>query len=1052
MKHKTICIRRLTKTIIALSFLMGLGVLTASAVTLPKSVEATQQKKVVKGTVVDEKGEAIPGASILVKGSTSGIISDVDGNFSIQVPSSSTVLVISFVGCKSKEVVVGNKTSIRVVLEANVEELKEVVVTALGIKREKKALGYAVQDVKSDQLTKVGSTGLTDALQGKVAGLNISDSGTGPGGSSKIVIRGNSSLNENNAPLWVVDGVPYDTGIDTDNMQWGGMDRAGGAFDLNPEDVESISVLKGPTAAALYGSRAGNGVIMVTTKKGGKNGKLGISYTGKFTLSKVAYFLDEQDTYGQGTAGAFSAESDLSWGAKMTGQSIPAWWDDSQTTKYTAQKDVMKNFYRDGGVQSNAVSLQGGDQDNPFRVTISHDYTKGNVRFNNVTRTDFDLVTKYKVNNYLSLDVKADYTNTKGLNRQELGCYGSAYYLLTMPRNIQLNDLDANKFDAADLASGVYTHANWYGPDATHQNPYFIINQWKNKDTKNRLFGYAAANVKILPELTFKFKQGIDIADTQYRYIYPYSDPVFTANYPGSEMSKYTSKEMNTEFLLSYNKTFGDFQVGLSAGGNRMYSKTEGLWGKSGKMVVFGAHYLSLGTAQAVSNSLYEKEINSLYGFANLGYKDFLYLDLTARNDWSSTLPSSNRSYFYPSVSLSGIVTSFMDAMNISYNKNLINYGKIRVSFAQVGKDTDPYQLANTYGTTTDDAFGYLYTTEPTTMANVDLKPEIATSWEFGTEWRLFNNRFGFDFTYYNTSTKNQVVSVALPQTSGWASKYLNIGKISNKGVELAMNGTVIKTKDFTMDLNLNLAHNKTMLDRLAPGVDHYTFDALNGNQGYMSLRGYPGQKFGLIYDYGYVRDTNGNIVVDANGLPEVTTEQKELGDIQADFTGSFGINLGYKGLSLSALFNFQKGGDIYSYTENQAAKYGTAKRTGNREEFIFKGVTESGSANTTKISAQSYWTKAPAEEFMYDASFLKLKELSLAYVFPKSILKSLTNNFINNLKLSVFGSNLFYLVKHTPGTTPDNSAFSATVFGQALDYAPLPNTRTFGFSLNVGF
>jgi TonB-linked SusC/RagA family outer membrane protein len=813
-------------------------------------------------------------------------------------------------------------------------------------------------------------------------------------------------------------------------------------------------VLKGPTAAALYGSRAGNGVIMVTTKKGGKNGRIGINYTGKFTVSKVAYSLDEQDTYGQGSNGQFVSSSDLSWGAKMTGQSIPAWWDKSQTTTYEVQKDVMKNFYRDGGVQSNAVSFQGGDKDNPFRITLSHDYTKGNVRYNSITRTDFDVVSHYKLTDFLSFDVKADYTNTKGLNRPTLGLYGSTYYLYTMPRSIQLSDLSTYKFNPTDLAAGKTEAMNWFGPDENNQNPYFILEQWKNKDTKNRLFGYAAANVKLTPDLTFKLKQGLDIADTQYRYIYPFDDVVF-GNYPASEMSKYTSKEMNTEFLLSYNKVFGDFQVGVSAGGNRMYSKTEGLIGKSGKMNIYGSHYLTLGTKPYVENTLYEKEINSLYAFANIGYKDFIYLDLTARNDWSSTLPSGKRSYFYPSASLSVLVTSWMDEMGINYNKKMINYGKIRASFAQVGKDTDPYQLLNTYGTTTDDAFGYLYTNEPTTLANTTLKPEIATSWELGTEWRLFNNRFGFDFTYYNTATKNQVVAVDLPITSGsgWASKYLNIGKITNKGVELAMNGTVIRTNDMSLELTANIAHNKTKLVKLAEGVAYHKFDELNSTGSAMQLRAYPHGTFGEIYDYGFVRDDKGNIVVDAEGYPEKSGDLVKLGDIQPDFTGSFGLNYNYKGFNLSALFNFQKGGDIFSFTECEAARFGIAKCTENRESFVFDGVTESGAKNTTAITdVQKYWTNVPAEQFMHDASFLKLKELSLGYTFSKSFLNKYTNNIINSLKLSVFGSNLFYLVKHTPGTTPDNSAFSATVFAQAVDYAPLPNTRTFGLSVNVGF
>ncbi len=1050
MRQKLNCKTRLSRLFIALSVVLGIGSFSMQAFALPR-VEISQPNKVIKGHIVDENGEALPGASVVVKGQTSGIISDMNGNFSLSVASGNVVIVVSSVGYKTQEIALNGRTSVNIAMVAAVSELKEVVVTALGIKREKKSLGYAVQDVKADELNKVGSTGLTDALQGKVAGLNISDSGTGAGGSSKVVIRGNSSLVGNNSPLWVVDGVPYDTGIDTNNMQWGGFDRAGGAFDLNPEDVESVSVLKGPTAAALYGSRAGNGVIMVTTKKGGHNGRLGISYTGKFTSSAIAYTLDEQNTYGEGRNGVIDVNSPYSWGAKMEGQSVPAWWDKTQTTKYSVQKDVMKNFYRNGGIQSNAISLEGGDKENPYRITLSHEYTKGNVEYNNIKKTDIDIVSRYKINKWLTLDIKANYTNTIGENRQELGAYGTAYYLYTMPRSIQLSDLSANKFNPTLLAHGEYEHFNFYGPDSNHQNPYFIMEQWKNKDKKNRLFGYASATITITPELKLKLKQGMDYADTQYGQNYKYNDPVFDTR-PLVEMTKNTTREMNSEFLLSWNKTLGDFQVGVSGGGNRMYYHLEGLYGSSGKINIPWAQYINAGTKKNAYNSIDEKEINSLYAFANVSYKDYLFLDATARNDWSSTLPADNRSYFYPSVSLSGIVTSFMDAMNISYNKRLINYGKIRLSVAQVGKDAGTYQLLNTYDTTTDDAFGHLYTVEPTDMANINLKPEIATSYELGTEWRLFNNRLGIDFTYYNTKTKNQIVPLAMVYSSGWATKFLNVGKISNKGIELALNGSVVRTKDFNVDLTLNLAHNDSKLDKLAEGVDHYLFDQLNGNGGTMQLRAYPGGKFGVIYDTGYLRDAKGNVIVGTDGIPKKTSNQICLGNIVPDLTGSFGINLGYKGLSLSALFNFQKGGDIYSYTEHQAAMAGVAKRTGNRADFVYKGVTESGAVNTKAVSAQDFWMNAPAEEYMYDASFLKLKELSLAYVVPKSFLSKYTNNLVGNIKLSVFGSNLLYLVKHTPGTTPDNSAFSATMFGQALDYAPMPNTRTFGVSINVGF
>jgi len=1004
---------------------------------------------VVTGVVKDDTGSPIPGANVVVRGAKVGVAADIDGKYEISVPSSSSVLVVSFVGCTTKEVSVNGRSVINIILPSSTKELREVVVTALGIKREKKSLGYSVQDVKSDELTKAGEATVTDALQGKVAGLQISSSGTGAGGSQKIVIRGNSSLADNNDPLWVVDGVPYDNSTDTGNYQYGGYDRAGGAFDLNPDDIESISVLKGPAAAALYGSRAGNGVILVTTKKGGKNGRLGITYTGKMSVSPVAYSLDMQNIYGQGTNGVFSSTAKTSWGAKMDGSSIPAWWDDTKTTAYSVQKDVIKNFYNTGNTQSHSVSFAGGDSDNPFRLSLGYDYTKGNVPFESIKKTSFDYVSHHKLDKYLDVDIKANYVNTAGRNRPLLGYYSTMYYLYTMPRNIQLSDLNNHKFDATTLAeSGVYTEDNWATPSALYRNPYFLNSQDNDKDVRNRFFGFAQFTVNFTPELKLKLKQGMDYADTQYQYVYKYKDAEMSGC-PQMSMTKETHRELNSEFLLTYNKQVNDFSIGLSAGGNRMHTKTESLYGNSGQFSVSGAYYLSLGTAQTCSNTINEKEINSLYGFADLGYKDYLYLDLTARNDWSSTLPAANRSYFYPSVSLSGVVTSALDAWNVKYNKNIFTYGKVRASFAQVGKDTDPYQLQQTYSTSIG-GFGYLYASEPTTLSNINLKPEIATSYEFGTEWRLFKDRFGLDFTYYNTVTKNQVLNIPYIFSAGYESQTANVGKITNKGIEMELSCKIINTKDFNLDATANIASNRTRVTKLDPTVSMYQFSSLENGLQVVAVQG---DKLGEIYDYGYKRDVKGNKIIGSDGLPEKTDSQEVLGCIQPDFTGSFGLNANYKGIFLSALFTFQKGGDIYSFTEASAANVGVAKCTADRSDRVVKGVLENGSTNTTSISAQKYWQNGvTSEQFIYDASYLKLGELTVGYDFPKAELQQLTHNIFNSFKVSLFGSNLLYLVKHTPGTTPDGSAMSSNIFSQAVDFSPVPNTRTFGVSLNLGF
>jgi TonB-linked SusC/RagA family outer membrane protein len=1009
---------------------------------------AFAQRVNIEGAVVDDNGQPLSYVSVIVKGSQTGTVTNTDGKFKVATDKKST-LVFSFVGYETTEVSVSGQSSLRIVLKENTVAMKDVVVTALGIKREKKSLGYAVQDVKADELTKAGSTDVTSALQGKVAGLSINTSGTGAGGSAKVVIRGNSSLADNNEPLWIVDGIPYNNSTETGNYQWGGYDRAGGSFDLNPEDIESISVLKGATAAALYGSRAGNGVILVTTKKGDKNKNLGITYTYKMTASPVAYSLDLQNTYGQGSNGVYSSTSQSSWGAPMQGQSIAAWWDGTQTTTYSVQKDLTKNFYRTGGTQSHNVSLSGGTDKSTYRASLGNDYTKGNVPNQSIQKTDFDVVSKHTINKYLDFETKANYVNTVGKNRPLLGYYSTMYYLYTMPRSIQLNDLSAHRFNANDLSAGTYTEQNWTTANASYRNPYFLLSQENNKDVKDRFFGYAQANVKFTDDLKLKIKQGLDYSGTQYTYNYNYADAVETT-YPMMTMTKDTYRELNTEILLSYNKQFRDFSLGLSAGANRMYTKTESLYGYSGKFAVVGsAAYLSLGTDQKTSNSIYEKEINSVYGFMNLGYKDYLYLDVTARNDWSSTLPSSNRSYFYPSFSLSGLITEALSKYGISYPKDVITYGKVRASFAQVGKDTDPYQLKSAYSTSTG-GFNYLYAYESTTLANENLKPEIATSYEIGTEWKFLKNRLGLDFTYYNTVTKNQVLDIPYTYSAGYTSQTANVGKISNKGIELTLSGTPIKTKNFSLDLTLNLAKNKTMVDELASSVSMYEFGSLNNGLKVVAIEGH---KLGEIYDYGYKKDSKGNLIIGSDGLPERTDSQEVLGCIQPDFTGSFALGATYKGFSLSALFAFQKGGDVYSYTEAAAAYAGTAACTEDRNSRVISGVTESGTANTVSVTAQNYWQNGvTAEQFIYDASYIKLKEVSLGYSVPKTFLRTATHNIVDNLRISLVGSNLLYLLKHTPGTTPDGSAMSSNIFSQAVDFSPVPNTRTYGFTVNVGF
>ena len=1006
---------------------------------------ASAQNRTATGVVVDNIGPVI-GAGVVVAGTNNGAITDVDGSFTLNnVPMGATIQV-TCIGYQSVEYVFDG-TPANITLKEDSELLDEVVVTALGISREKKSLGYAVQDVKSDELTRGGSANLTDALQGKVAGLQISNSGTGVGGSTRVIIRGSSSLSNNDQPLYVVDGVPYDTGghdIDGQAGLWGGTDRSGGAFDLNPEDIESISVLKGPTAAALYGSRAGNGVILITTKKGGKESEaIGVTYTGKFTWSPVSYFLNLQDTYGQGSSGAYNADATGSWGAQMGSQTVPAWWDNSQTVVYKGDANPYKEYYRTGNTQSHNVTIAGG-KDNPWRLSLGHDDNQAVIKPTTIQKSNVDLVARFEATKWLHFDVKANYVKTTGNNRQTRGLYGTSYYITTMPRSIRMADLEKYAVDADAAALGNVAHRNWYGPNADYQNPYFIQAQFNNQDIQNKFFGMGKMTIDFTKDLHFSIKEGYNWIDFQQKNWYPYKDPVFTSSYPEVSMTKTTRIESNLEALLSYNHKWGDFDFGASVGGNIMHTKSEGVYGSGRKIPIVGAMYIAAGT-QYASNSIYEKQINSLYAFANMGWKNFLFLDLTARNDWSSTLPAANRSYFYPSVSASWLITGMLDAIGASYNKDFLDYGKIRASWALVGKDTEPYQLATTYGSTTD-ATNLITITQNTTQANANLKPEMANSFEVGTEWHFFKNRLGIDLTYYNTTTRNQVMKIALPYSSGVQNKWINAGVINNQGFEVQLTGEFIRTRDVTFGATFNLARNVNKVVELyhdtASGIDvtQYELGKMSGSA-QVAVRAEEGLPMGTIYGTGYVRDANGNVTF-KDGLP-VSESEVLLGSVQPDFTGSFGLNFAWKGLSANALFSFKKGGKLFSVTEYAAAHAGTAGRTANRSNFSMYGTT---------MDAQAFWTSAPAEEFMYDASFLKLGEASIGYSVSRKALQNFIGGIVKTAKVSVYGSNLLYLFSKTPGTTPDGSSTDTSIFASAFDMCPYPTTRNFGVSVTIGF
>ena len=769
-----------------------------------RSVE--QAKVTVKGIVLDENGEPIIGASVVDASGKNGTVTDANGNFTLEAPKGTT-LKISYLGY-TPTTVAASGTTVRVVMEPSNNDLNEVVVTALGIKREKKALGYAMQEVKTEGLTENKNFSVANMLQGKVAGVQISQSGTGLGGSTRIVMRGLNSLSGNNQPLWVVDGMPISDNSSEQASQWGGFDYAGAASEINPEDIESISVLKGANAAALYGSRAQNGAIVITTKKGKLNQPLRIEYNGTLDITKVYSPYDYQNEYGQGTGGNFDINSKMSWGQKLDGTMVDNWrnvlYGDANYGKYalTPQKDYIKDFYKTGTNYTNTVTATAGGESLRGRFSFTDSRANDVVPNYSQNRQYFDLNTEF-TSKYLDIGAKINYMHEKSKNRPSQGEYGVMIQLVKMPRGIRLSDLE----NPRGTGQYYYNAVNWSGPSDNYANPYTLTDPANgNLMDRNRIIGQVNATLKFTDYLKLTGRVGVDWYNDQFKNINTLPDPTNTASQ--YVKSNNTNKEFNADLILYFDKTFGDYSINANLGTAITNSRSDALAGYSGLFATPNVITLANGLTQTVGESYAKKEIQSAFFSASFGYKNWAYLDVTGRNDWSSTLPETNRSYFYPSVSLSAILSEVLKL------PSWVDFWKVRGSWAQVGNDTNPYQLATYYYLWTsgdkNDAGGDKLNPNIVKeyMSNVkalaDLKPEKTNSAEVGTEAHFFGNRLSFDFTYYNTQTTNQILTIGLPGSSGYTSKHINAGKIKSHGVELMIGGTPIKTKDWQWDVNVN--------------------------------------------------------------------------------------------------------------------------------------------------------------------------------------------------------------------------------------------------------
>lgn len=1046
--------------------LMTMPVMANGSKGMDTNIAVEADRITVKGNISDVSGPLI-GVSVMVVGTTNGTITDMDGNFTLEC-NAGDELEISYIGYNT--IRVKAQSNMQITLEESSTELEEVVVTALGIKRDRKALGYGLSEVKGEELTKAKETNVINSLAGKVAGLVVSNTAGGASGSTRVMLRGTTELTGNNQPLYVVDGVPLDNTNFGSAGEQGGYDLGDGISAINPDDIETMTVLKGPAASALYGSRASHGVILITTKKA-KQEKVSVEYNGSFTVdTQLAKWDDVQEIYGMGDNGQYqldaSSGTNQSWGVKA--DMIDKTYFDGSVHPFLIYPNNTSSFFRTGLTAQNTAVLSVNTGKTGVRFSFTDMRNKDILPNTNMSRDNFNL----RVNTSagpIDFDFSANYTRENVKNRPALGSSQSnvGKNLMTLASTYNIEWL--KNYQNADG-----TYANWNGNDQYNRNPYWDLYKNENKSVKDVFRFTAKAIYNIDKHLKIQGTLGTDINNMNF-------DDFIARSTPGVLPGKLTNsifnnRTLNAEILALYNNNWGSFDLNATLGGNifKVDNKTTVITATDQQMdgVVSIINYAE----QNVQPSTYKKQINSLYASASLGYRSTYYLEGTVRGDRSSTLPSSNNTYIYPSVSGSIVFTNFIKNSNI---KNVFSFGKVRASWAKVGSDTDPYQLALNYATGKYSYPGFtIGMINNYTQPNSDLKPTMTSSYELGAELKFFNGRLGIDLTYYNQTSKDQIISLASSASSGYQSRLINAGKIQNKGIELAINGRVLQIKDFAWDAGFNFSKNSNKVLELVEGMDF--FQLADASWAGVSVGAEVGKDYGSILGTDFKRNENGDILIDKNtGLPLYDENLKTLGNSTWDWTGGFYSTFTYKNFHLYAAFDIKMGADLYSFSMRSA--YLTGKATGTlpgREEWyrseearkaagmteeqwrtagkceglIVDGVVDNGdgtySKNTYAVNPQNYWKsvaeKAPAL-FIYDNSYIKCREITFGYTFPSSML----GKFVKSLSLSFVARNPFIVWKNIPNIDPDSNYNTS---GMGLEYGSLPSRRSYGFNINVKF
>ena len=1019
----------------------------------PLKEESAQRTRTVQGVVVDDKGEPVIGASVQIKGEGSGTITDMDGNFTLEGVKNGDVIQISFIGYSTMEITYTGQPVGVIKLAEDTQKLDEVVVTALGMKRSEKSLGYAMQELKGDALLDSRESNIANALSGKVSGLQVVRSSGSVGGSSKIVLRGANSLTGSNQPLVVVDGTPMDNFTGGVDDAWGnsGTDMGNGLSDINPEDIESMSVLKGASAAALYGSRAGNGVILITTKSGKKNDGLGINVNFGVTADTPFMLPELQSSFGQGSVGAYNDQTNLSWGPRIEGQTITT-YDGRQVPM--AAYDNIGAFFGTGTSFNEGVSFQQDVNGTSMFFSFNRQDDSGVTPEQSLNKTNLTLratsfldeAKKWKV------DAKVNYVNQNAHNRPIIGINPSNAFstVYNLPRSLNVLDFENCVDDQGKMV--------WYDKsNSPQENPYWVTQYRQNDDTRNRILGNASLKYAPTDWFDIELRGGTDYyTTTTTQKLYSGGNTKPEGSYSeGSE----TFYENNFSFLATVRKDDLISKLGgfVTFGGNIMQQKRTKMNASAGTLLVPDLFDVNNGVDKpSITSSLTQRKMNSLYGSLQLNWDGWLFLDVTARNDWSSTMSKENRSYFYPSVSLSAVISDMVQK-NGGSMPDWFSFAKVRASFAEVGNDLDPYQLYNVY-TISKDANGNSMASAGSTLFDSSVKSELIKSWEVGADLRFFNNRFGIDAAWYKTNATNQLLNIPMDAFSGYESRKVNAGNIQNQGFELSLNGAIMQTASgFNWDAQAHFSLNRSKILELTEGVTVYDIKTVD----VLQIAATEGGKYGDIYGQKFVRH-NGQVVVGEDGLPLITTDKELIGNQNPDWMLGLTNNFSYKGFDLSFLIDFRIGGEIYSATTSSLHKNGNAAGTvvnGDRADFVVpNSIMKKGDEyvkNDVAVTPQRYWERIASsgnyglpEVFTYDATNIRLRNITLGYTFNKNLLKKTP---FQKLRLSATCNNVWMIVSHLPGIDPESVAATNTN-AVGFENGGAPTNRSYTFNLTVGF